>query len=570
MKNIYLSIFMFFFLSTAASAETTIWVAPAEVKVTKLEEQNINTPSHVWSPRDGVVRLAGAGREHVSFQIVASCHKDTLKQVTLAWSDLKSSSGTIPSASIKAFLAALVKVYAPSTRFGKEGWYPDPLAPLTNPVNIYPDRWEDHKNQSFWIDIIIPPAQPGGKYSGEITVSAGGRKIASFAIELTVWNFTLPEYPNLFAMFNCSKGWLGPYYTPEKLGERTLDDVLVQYFDFLLARGIQPWFNPLLQPEYKDTGERIEISWPNDKWERHFLSHPAYKRVTFSVAPRDMEAFHDELKITPALRRKIEDWVGGIYRHYKEKGWADKLSFFGPLDEPNTREAYEILIEWGGVVRSIAPDISFQVTEQPLPQNPDWPSLTKVANDWVVHGEALEGNREELRRLSALGNHSSWYISCDQVYPMANYFIDEPGIDPRAVAWITYRYSLQGILYWAVNFWPEVRNPWNDPITWKRSECNAPLAGEGSLLYPGEEIRAYCRQENVKGPVSSVRLELLCQGLEDVEYLYKLVELGRAQDAERLCMELVVSTDTFSRDPARYAQIKAEAARLIEKGKAKK
>jgi hypothetical protein len=545
-------------------AETSFLVLPAEFKVEKLDE-GIKPFAWLWTEKDNLVRLSGAGGEHIRFQVMATCHLDTLRQVELSWTALEAGRSSIPADSLKAYLAALVKVYAPSGSQGKVGWYEDPLAPLSGPVDIFPDRWENHKNQPFWLDLHLPRGQAAGKYRGEVKLTADGVTKAVFPIEVTVWGFSLPEAFHYYSLFNCSKDWLRGYYREDRLGGRTLDDVLVQYFDFMLDRGIQPWFNPLLQPEMKEQGGQIVLDWPNGKWERHFLTRPAYQRVTFSAAPESMENLPQAEKFTPEFNRKIRDWVGGIYEHYKKNGWQDKLTFFGPLDEPNTREAYEELIRWGELVRSAAPGAGFQVTEQPVPQEPGWPSLAAVADDWVVHGGSLESNRQELLRLSNLGNHSSWYISCDQAYPMANYFIDEDGIDPRAVAWITWRYSIQGILYWAVNFWPEVRNPWSDPVTWKRSECNAPLAGEGSLIYPGEEIMSYCKLNNVEGPVSSIRFEMLLKGLEDVEYLFRLRELGLNAEAERLGMEIVISADTFSRDPARYEQVKAEAARLIER-----
>ncbi|HLA38738.1 MAG TPA: DUF4091 domain-containing protein, partial [Candidatus Glassbacteria bacterium] len=344
---------------------------------------------------------------------------------------------------------------------------------------------------------------------------------------------------------------------------RSLDDVLACYFDFMLERGIQPWLNPLIQPEYEETADGLKLSWPLPEQEKHYLSHPAYRRVTFPAAPRELENRSENEKFTPAFYRKIRDWVGGIWEHYRQNGWQDKLTFFGPVDEPNSKEAYLELIEWGKLVKLVSPEVGFQVTEQPLPQEPSWPSLASVATDWVVHGTALESNRAELRRQIEAGHNACWYISCNQTWPMANYFIDEPGVDPRAVPWITYNYGLEGILYWAINFWTEVKSPWSDPVTWKSSECNAPLAGEGSLVYPGEEIESYCGQTNVQGPVSSLRLELLRKGMEDVEYIYLLAENGQKDEAMRLCMELVISADTFSRDLARYEKVKAEAARLL-------
>jgi len=549
-------------LPGTVQAGSAVWVVPAEVKVRKLDPVAPRS-SYVWSPSERVIRLAGAGREHAFFQVVVSCERDTLRDVELEWGPLDSPSGRIGADRIKAYLAALVKVYAKSGRAGRTGWYPDPLPPLSGPVDIYPDRHESRKNQPFWVEIAIPARQAPGKYSGRIAVKSAGRKLAEFPVELTVRGFTLPKSFHQFALFHCSRKRLEEYYTAEMLGGRTVDEVLAQYFDFMLERGIQPWINPFLQPECEDKGDHLKITWPDKKWERHFLSHPAYKRVTFSAAPDFMERLPRKKRFTPEFNAKIKEWVGAIYKHYKKNGWEDKLSFFGPLDEPNTLADYRELIKWGKLVRSVEPGISFQVTEQPIPQDPAWPPLTIVANDWVVHGSYLESNRDTLVRRMAAGDHACWYISCDQRYPMPNYFIDRTGVDPRAVPWITYRYHLQGILYWAVSFWREVKSPWIDPVTWKRSECNAPLAGEGSLLYPGEEIESRCGLKNVMGPISSIRFELLRKGLEDVEYLYRLVELGKESEAERLAMELVISVYTFSRDPGRYEKVKAEAARLI-------
>ncbi len=560
-------------ISSSLSASRAVYVIPAEQKVRMLDEK-IPTSDFLWSPKENVVKLAGAGGERLRFQVSVAVEQDTLRQVRLEWTALGSGAGSIPSTSIKAYLAALVKVYAASGKSGEAGWYQDPLAPLTDPLDIFPDRWQTRKNQTFWIELDIPRGQKAGQYSGKLSLICSTGELAALPLRLTVYPFDLPEAGHLFGLFNCSKGWMARYYNERNLQGRTLDQVLVQYFDFMLERGIQPWFNPLLQPEVKETENGLTLEWPNAEWEKHFLSHPAYRRVTFPAAPRGLDDEHVDERLDPAAERKVRDWVSGIYSHYKANGWLDKLTFFGPVDEPNTREAYEELIRWGKIVREAAPGAGYQVTEQPIPQEPDWPSLASVASDWVVHGTALERNRAEIERLIAQGQYACWYISCDQVYPMANYFIDMTAADSRIVAWITRRYGMQGILYWAVNFWPEVVSPWRDPVTWKRSECNAPLAGEGSLLYPGEEIKAYCGQQNVKGPVSSVRFEMLHKGMQDVEYLYLLESLGLKQDAGRLCMEMVISADVFSREPERFEQVKAEAARLIEnalkKGKTSK
>ncbi len=576
MKSI-LSVLALFSLCAAASlsAARAVYVIPAENRVRMLDEQ-IPTSDFLWSARENVIKLAGAGGERLRFQVVAAVERDTLRQVCFKWGELKSGESVLPASALKPFLAALVRVYAPSGKEGSTGWFQDPLAPLAEPLDIFPDRWKSRKDQTFWLELDIPRGQKPGVYAGALDLVCSDSVLSHLPLRLTVYPFDLPSSGHLFALFNCSKGWLGRYYTERRLQGRSLDDVLAQYFDFMLDRGIQPWFNPLLQPKTTDKEDGLSLEWPNPELEKHFLNHPSYLRVTFPARPRGLDDDGEEggeNGLSPAAARKVQDWVGGIYEHYKANGWLDKLTFFGPIDEPNSRAAYEELIRWGKLVHAAAPGAGYQVTEQPLPQETDWPPLSSVATDWVVHGSNLESNRDEITRLIGQGQHASWYISCDQLYPMANYFIDMSASDSRAVAWITRRYGMQGILYWAVNYWTEVVSPWRDPVTWKRSECNSPLAGEGSLLYPGEEIKSYCGQPDVAGPVSSVRFEMLHKGMQDVEYLFLLDSLGRKADSDRLCRDMVISAGVFSREPERYEQVKAEAARLIaealKKGKGK-
>src|SRR6185503_6169838 len=122
-----------------------------------------------------------------------------------------------------------------------------------------------------------------------------------------------------------------------------------------------------------------------------------------------------------------------------------------------------------------------------------------------------------------------WYISCVQFYPQPNYFIDAPAMDPVMVPWITWRYNLQGILYWDLKYWSQTVDPWLNSTTYLSGYLCSDgrnLNGEGSLLYPGSEVHRYTGQRDVDGPVSSIRFELLREGIEDYEYLWMLKSLG--------------------------------------------
>ena len=99
--------------------------------------------------------------------------------------------------------------------------------------------------------------------------------------------------------------------------------------------------------------------------------------------------------------------------------------------------------------------------------------------------------------------------------------------------------------YWAANFTEQGENPWFDQLD--VTPCN----GDGFLMYPSP-----------KGPVSSIRLEAIRDGVEDYDYLvlyWNLLEAlkkkgGNAALIEKATKEgnlkaLVPDLVSYTRDP---------------------
>ena len=220
-------------------------------------------------------------------------------------------------------------------------------------------------------------------------------------------------------------------------------------------------------------------------------------------------------------------------------------------------------------MHAAAPGVPFLATKTPVPQHAEWGTLRGFVNNFSIHGNDLNGTaiKAAMREEQARGGEMSWYISCDQAYPQPNYFIDAPAMDPVMVPWITWRYGMQGILYWEMKYWSEVKSPWIDPVTYRSGYfCSGGgvLNGEGSLLYPGSETRQYTGQANVAGPVSSIRFELLREGIEDYEYLWLLKSLGDAAFADEAAKSMVVDVSAFSRNPEELFALREKMARRIE------
>ena len=101
--------------------------------------------------------------------------------------------------------------------------------------------------------------------------------------------------------------------------------------------------------------------------------------------------------------------------------------------------------------------------------------------------------------------------------------IDAPATFNRVMSWMSYRYQIQGELYWSVNAADGHYYPGADPSnpsesSWEK-QWLAGGNGDGSLTYPG-------RPDHIGGnstvPIASLRLKHIRDGLQDLEYMYLL------------------------------------------------
>ena len=86
-------------------------------------------------------------------------------------------------------------------------------------------------------------------------------------------------------------------------------------------------------------------------------------------------------------------------------------------------------------------------------------------------------------------------------------------------------------------------------------------------LSPVNLVERYTGQENVFGPVSSVRFELLREGLEELELMYLLKESGGESEANRIAASICMGIRDFSRDPNAIDEAKEKIVKEILKRK---
>jgi hypothetical protein len=571
-------IFLFFAVSilsgkaqmTELKENVQVWAVPAEQKVRPKDKPE--TGNLVWSLEKKQITVAGAGNEHVPFQVVITApvpegwRPKAPDGFFIAVTDLTSSSGkVIPQKQVSLFLEHYIQIYAISSPIGATGYWPDALAPLKETFSMQA-QYIVVGNRPVWVDIFIPAATPAGIYKGTLTVTRFDKVIETLGVEIEVYGFSLPEETHLITYVNISKGELADFYN-KPVSSPEIEQLTLNYFDFLFARRMETWGNDPLIPELTIKGENVELKF-NDVRYDYYLNKLKTKRVIFDAGPYNLVGHINEEPFSPGFNKKVKAYLKNVEAYFTKNGWRDRLVFNSPIDEPNSKKDYEDTRRWAELVHESVPGIPFLATESPVTDNPDWGTLRGYVNNFCVHGNALNDPevKKAIREEQAKGGEVTWYISCDQAYPQPNYFIDAPAMDPVMVPWITARYHMNGILYWATNFWNQTPDPWLDPVTFISGfECSGGyvLNGEGSLIYPGDHAKRYTGQPDVNGPVSSIRFELLREGIEDYEYLWMLKDKGDGDFAEKQVQNLVIDVSTFSRNLEElYLTRKAMARRL--------
>jgi len=559
--------------SLVAQEETIhVWGASSLQKVRP--DDPVQRSNLVWSSESKTIRIAGAKNEHVPFQVVVTVQPPPNRYVPADsgfWvesSDLVSDQGRISSDSIKLYFEHVVLAYAPSSPIGDTGFWPDALAPLTQPFSMAASFRRAVRNRAIWIDLVIPPGTPSGEYRGTVRVTKDGSEIDQLQVFLEVYDFELPEETHLLTFIGVSGGRLSEFHGVDQSSSE-MRELVRRYHEHLYANRMEPWFNRLLQPEIKRGSDGlVQLEFDDDLYEYYFEQLKT-KRVILEAAPGEIRGAGRSSDFSSKVIEDTKSYIAQTVSYFRANGWLDRLIFNSPIDEPNTEQHYIDTRRWAELVHEVAPEVPFLVTESPIPDREEWGTLTGYADNFSIHGNKLNHPAiwDAIARQREAGGELSWYISCDQKFPQPNYFIDAPSMDPVMVPWITRRYQLHGILYWSINFWPQTPDPWVDPVTYLSGFfCSDGwvLNGEGSLIYPGSHTERFTGQDDVDGPVSSIRFELLREGIEDYEYLWLLEALGDPEFADGIVSDMVVDVGAFSRNEAALFKARERMARRIE------
>ncbi|HUS92975.1 MAG TPA: GDSL-type esterase/lipase family protein [Phycisphaerae bacterium] len=259
--------------------------------------------NHLWSGAEKRIRLQAARNEAVCFQLNLEGKADGVK-VELSFPN---------EAGVKPGVHRLDYVRTSA------GPLPDVVLPMSGPFAIPPADDPEAayaRNLSLLCEVYTPHKAPAGVQRGTLTVQAGGESL-SLDVELTVWDFTLPNklsfVPEMNAYGTADPGRNIGYYR------------LAHEHRLCLNRLYYSWSgSPRLAPEWKDG--KLDFT----EWDRQ--CGPLLDGSAFGDLPRAGEPV--DVFYLPFN----ENWPADVYADYRPSYWIEDA--FAPAYAETLRKAF--------------------------------------------------------------------------------------------------------------------------------------------------------------------------------------------------------------------------------------
>jgi len=154
--------------------------------------------------------------------------------------------------------------------------------------------------------------------------------------------------------------------------------------------------------------------------------------------------------------------------------------------------------------------------------------------------------------LKGKNKHVWWYQSCDEHESCSNgfpggkestwpsYMVDATPVRNRVFQWLAFLDRIESELYYQTDYcWTATCNGSTDP--WQTVYAFGGN-GDGTLFYPGTPAKI---GGTTPVSVSSIRLNLIRDGMEDFEYLNALAKAGQRTYAEKVARSFIKNALTF-------------------------
>lgn len=393
----------------------------------------------------------------------------------------------------------------------------------------------------IWLTANIPAGTVPGEYKGAVTVKSNGEVQQTFTVELLVVNRVLPPVGEWTFHLDL---WQFPF----QLSALCTDDgqkvvpfsseyfTLIKPFYQLLADAGQKVITTYIKDGAFNKGQTM-VKWSKtvdgkwnfdyadfDKYVSNMMSWGIDKQISCfslvgwntSVGYTDASGKNQtlELKVGSTEFQSVwNEFLDSFERHLKVKGWFEKTVLY--MDEIKEDEMRQVL----SLIKQHDPDWKIGLAGSAVSSD--------VESTFYDYSTILGYDRTSKNAVA------TFYSSCSQSIPNTYVSMGNNPAEMVWIAWYAKAKGFNGYLRWAYDYWTKT-----DPQD-VRDGSNT--AGDFSLIYRSDNSFSSV-------PVSSIRFELLREGIQDYEKMRILstnslnpivqkFTLTSGEDAEKTVME---------------------------------
>jgi hypothetical protein len=340
---------------------------------------------------------------------------------------------------------------------------------------------------------------------GSINITANESTSHSITVELKVWDFEIPTEKHLKTHTWDDLEMFNEFYNVEEIPV----EWYMNFCEVLLKNNLSPGFAGVNYVNQK-SDENGEFDFSKVEKILEFCMERGLTRYSIIQMRKGF--------YTPEEEEEVYHFIHEYAKFLREKGWLDN-GLVEVWDEP-TIVRLPAVIQRARDLREMDPDLQLQLFAFGHKEFDFWNpeakkygliDLIDIWSPWpLIESPESQADGIEI-----------WTYFCTLARNNApNFYIESPPIYHRTIPWHSWMFGVDAFEHWSTTYfwrnthagkpvsekWPN--KPWD-------SRTFMDFNGEGQLVYPGPD--GTC--------ISSMRLEIFRDGMDDYEYLYRLREL---------------------------------------------
>ena len=461
------------------------------------------------------------------------------------------------------------------------GWYFDDVDGKTvvDPIPVLEHEFSLTKNKSqmFIIKVKSNADTPAGLYTATVKLKDKDDNVIKQAnVYAYVWNFTLPVASYCKTLTDLNEWAVIVGANRENTTTDGLeDDLYAKYYSYLLDNKVNCYTLP-----YAKRGQlwddRVDQYMDDPRCTAFTLfwkiactkdaDIPAYVEAAYNRLAKNPDRFEKAYFYPDKCDEPLSTAALNLIKKYNtefKKVFGDKTKLIIPIHyNTSVTSSADYFKYLENDVNVWCPKTYFFNTSE------DKAAYSKLYNQY--YNKSMETKygvfKDRMAEEQAGGDEVWWYVTRFPHNPEITFSINDESVKHRILFWQTKLYNVDGVLYYMCNDW-ENSKQWTKKYEHAVSGTVVDTYGNGVLIYPGGALQEYIDKygsDGYPGPIGSLRLESIRDGVEDYDYFTLLDQKYGEGTSDLMIKQITTALGDYSTDTELFATVRTAVGNLLE------